>query len=172
MIRKAGTEVLMWLSDQFLELVSVFKEASRKTFYLFFSLTRQSKDLKTIDECSQSTDLILQTIKKTFISCSSPCKVFVQPFERNAKCLSTKDICKRILKKKLKYESVIVFIPSSSERSRHWKTPSQRSLGGRQEPSPHRQPPFRHPEGQFLVPDCGVELVFWRRFVVPARQPM
>ncbi len=51
-----------------------------------------------------------------------------------------------------------MFIPSSSERSLHWKTPSQRSLGGRQEPSPHRHPPFRHPKGQFLVPDWGMEV--------------
>jgi hypothetical protein len=33
--RKAGTEILVWLSEQYLEFVSVFKEASRNSIIIF-----------------------------------------------------------------------------------------------------------------------------------------
>jgi hypothetical protein len=33
--RKAGTEILLWLSEQSYELVTVFKEASRKLKIIF-----------------------------------------------------------------------------------------------------------------------------------------
>jgi hypothetical protein len=38
--RTAKTEILMWLLEHSLELVSVFKEASR-IFYYFYSFTRR-----------------------------------------------------------------------------------------------------------------------------------
>jgi hypothetical protein len=34
--RKAGTKILMWLPEQHLELVNVFKEASRNFTIIFF----------------------------------------------------------------------------------------------------------------------------------------
>ncbi len=54
---------LMRLSEQLLELVSVFKEASKTSFWLF-SKTKQAKNLKTICACQESTDLILYAFKE------------------------------------------------------------------------------------------------------------
>ncbi len=49
---------LMRLSEQFLELVSIsLKQA--QTLYFLFSRTLQAKILKTISECTESTDLIV-----------------------------------------------------------------------------------------------------------------
>jgi hypothetical protein len=45
---------LMRLSEQLLELVSVFKEAS-KNFILVFFRTKQAKNLKTIYACQESS---------------------------------------------------------------------------------------------------------------------
>jgi hypothetical protein len=44
---------LMRLSEQLLEFVSDFKEAS-KNFILIFSRTKQAKNLKTICACQES----------------------------------------------------------------------------------------------------------------------
>jgi hypothetical protein len=51
----------------YLELEVVFIEA-RKHFKLDLSLTRQPKHLKTIDEYSESTDLIFGAFIKIFFS--------------------------------------------------------------------------------------------------------
>jgi hypothetical protein len=48
----------MRLSEQLLELVSVFKEAN-KNIILIFSKTKQAKNLKPICAGLESTDLIL-----------------------------------------------------------------------------------------------------------------
>jgi hypothetical protein len=53
----------MRLTQQLLEL-SVFKEASKNFILIFFSRTKQAKNLKTICACNESTDLILQAFKK------------------------------------------------------------------------------------------------------------
>jgi hypothetical protein len=50
--RKAETEILIPLSQQSLELVRIFKEASGK-LYLFFSLTRQHENVKTNYTCTE-----------------------------------------------------------------------------------------------------------------------
>ncbi len=49
---------LIRLSEHSLELVNIIKEA-RRNLQLFFSLTRQAKNLKTTCACTESTDLIL-----------------------------------------------------------------------------------------------------------------
>ncbi len=67
--RGAGTEILMWLSEQSWELVSIFKEASRP-------LTRPSNIFKTI--CACCTDVLikfnLMGFQTNFISWHSPFK--------------------------------------------------------------------------------------------------
>jgi hypothetical protein len=47
-LTKAGTEVLKRLSEQFSEIVSVFKEASN--FILIFSFTRQPKNITHVQK--------------------------------------------------------------------------------------------------------------------------
>jgi hypothetical protein len=56
--RKAGTEILMRISEQSSEEKSVFKKQA-EIFYLLFSLTIQAEYLETICACTESTDLIL-----------------------------------------------------------------------------------------------------------------
>jgi hypothetical protein len=50
---------LMRLSEQLLELISVFKEASKKLHVDFSLEISRLNNLKTICACQESTDLIL-----------------------------------------------------------------------------------------------------------------
>ncbi len=55
--RKAGTEILMRLSEQSIELANVFKEVVRNFLDYFFSFTRQplySTSFKTICACTEN----------------------------------------------------------------------------------------------------------------------
>ncbi len=63
---KAGTEVLVRLSTQSLELAIIFKVASR-TFFLFSIAKRQTEFFKTICLCTESTDLISNAFKKIYL---------------------------------------------------------------------------------------------------------
>jgi hypothetical protein len=45
----------------------VFSKKQAETLNLFFSGTRQAKNLKTICACTESTDRVLQALKKIFI---------------------------------------------------------------------------------------------------------
>jgi hypothetical protein len=57
--KAAGTEILMQLSEQSLQLVTFFKEARRDLFNNYFSLSQGSiKIKKNICVCTESTDLI------------------------------------------------------------------------------------------------------------------
>jgi hypothetical protein len=56
--KKSRNINLMWLSEQFLELLSVFKEVSKNFVLIFFSLTRQARNLKNICACTENTNLI------------------------------------------------------------------------------------------------------------------
>jgi hypothetical protein len=57
--KKSWTEILMRLPEQYLELVGAFKEQA-EMFHLFFSSKRQPKNFKTVCECKESSDLVLE----------------------------------------------------------------------------------------------------------------
>jgi hypothetical protein len=54
-MKKAGTEILFRLSEQTLELVTVFNEASRNFKII---IIWQSKNVKAICACTESNDII------------------------------------------------------------------------------------------------------------------
>jgi hypothetical protein len=55
--KKEGTEIMMRLSERSLELVTVFKEASRDLIIVFL-FHKEARKLKTICVSTESTDLV------------------------------------------------------------------------------------------------------------------
>ncbi len=60
------------ISEQSLELVSVFRKASR--YFIFIFLYKAYKNLNTICKCTETTDLQLEALKNIFICWSNPFK--------------------------------------------------------------------------------------------------
>jgi hypothetical protein len=73
--KESWTEILMRLPKQYLELVSVFKEASRNFSFIFLlkkgSLKIYLKELRM----DRKYGFNFRDIKKIFISCPSPFKI-------------------------------------------------------------------------------------------------
>jgi hypothetical protein len=64
---KAGTSLLKRVTGRIIRIIKDFMEAS-KNLILNFSAKRLLNNVKTIHAHKKSTDLILRTIKKIFIS--------------------------------------------------------------------------------------------------------
>ena len=60
-VKESWNTNLVWLSEQFLEVISVFKDASRN-LYLFFSTTRKAKTIIIISNGHVHAALILYFI--------------------------------------------------------------------------------------------------------------
>jgi hypothetical protein len=61
-VKKSWTLILMQLSEQYLESVSVFKEASRNFMLLFIS-EKTTKKCRNHCACTESTNLIKEAFK-------------------------------------------------------------------------------------------------------------